>query len=94
MPEIGDTKPAAPDYKGLLDKFPPPHKGKHRRKAKPSVVHNNVLDRLPEQGIVDWKKQETIRIGKPTDGIWQEPNRRGQTIAATAKQKQNKRKRK
>lgn len=90
-PKIGDTKP---DYKGLLDKFPPKYKGKHHPKAKPTVEHNTVLDRLPNQGIVDWKKQETIKIGKPTDGIWAEPNRRGQTLAATAKAKQKKRLRK
>jgi hypothetical protein len=93
MPKIGDSKPAPPYFDDLIKKHGPKHTG-HRRKAKPRRQFGTVLNHLPRQGIVNWAKQDSIRIGAPTPGIWAEPPTRGATLAATPKQKQNKRLRK
>lgn len=71
----------------LATKYPPRHVGHPSRKPKVATV----TELLPPQGgeTVNWRKQDSIPLGQPTPGIWQEPNHRGVVVQ---RKKDNKRK--
>lgn len=75
------------DFTSLLEKYPPRHPGPHRpkRKVKTNTHVFTVIDRLPCQGITDWKKQDGIPQGKPTEGLWGPSPVRGLAVAGKKK---------